>query len=595
MTEPLDVTQPITERQEPAPAGATQPLPPADGAAPTTAGGAPRLAEGVELIGRMEGSGYKEPPFMARRADGQMIQLAPILYLVAERADGNHTHDQIAEEVSQIIERGLDGDGVRMLVEEKLRPLGILAGADGASAQVEKQDQFLALKLKTALIPPGVVRGITAIFKPLFWPPVILAVLAGFVAFDAWFFFDHGAAESLRQLLYQPLYLIMTFAAIVFAAAFHESGHATGCRYGGAEPGAMGAGIYIVWPAFYTDVTDSYRLGRGGRLRTDLGGVYFNAVFILAMAGAYFATGFEPLLIPVLLAHLEIFRQLLPLLRLDGYYVLSDLVGVPDLFARIKPILVSFIPWKRADASVKELKWWVRWVVRLWVIVFIAFLAINLAYIVLFAPRILATGWDSFQTHYGQTAEAFGSGNRMAGAAGVIKLIALGLPALGIAFGLTRGGTKLTRGAWSGTRGKPIARLASLLMIVGLVAGVGVAWWPDGDYVPIQQGERWTLQSASTVASETAGGRPAFDDVPVTRPENDDQEPTTDDPTDTTELLPVGQDPLTTPSPSPSATLSPSPSPSLTTSPSPESTTEPTPTSSPSPPPSPTPTITTRG
>ena len=40
----------------------------------------------------------------------------------------------------------------------------------------------------------------------------------------------------------------------------------------------MGAGIYMVWPAFYTDVTDAYRLPRRARLRTDLGGIYFNAV-----------------------------------------------------------------------------------------------------------------------------------------------------------------------------------------------------------------------------------------------------------------------------------------------------------------------------
>ena len=572
MSEPVDVTQPIQGRQA-SPDGATAQLPPA-------ADGAPRLAEGVELIGRMEGSGYKEPPFMARRPDGQMVQLAPILYLVAERADGQRTDEQIAAEVSEAIGRGLDADGVRMLVEEKLRPLGILAGPDGSSPQVEKQDQLLALKLKTAVIPPGVVRGISTLFRPLFWPPVILAVLAGFVAFDAWFFFDHGAAESLRQLLYQPLYLIMTFGFIVLAAAFHESGHATGCRYGGAEPGAMGAGIYIVWPAFYTDVTDSYRLGRGGRLRTDLGGVYFNAVFILAMAGTYFATGFEPLLIPVLLAHLEIFRQLLPLLRLDGYYVLSDLVGVPDLFARIKPILVSFVPWKRADASVKELKWWVRLVVRLWVVVFIAFLAVNLAYIVLFAPRILATGWDSFQTHYQSTSQAFDSGDGAAGAAGVIKLIALGLPALGIVFGLTRGGGKLTRGIWSGTQGKPFARMASMLVMIGAVGALGVAWWPDGDYVPIQKGEQWTLQSATTAVSETASGQPAFDEVPSVPPDGGEPE------TGTSGTFPVPLDGTVTLSPTPVQSLSPSVSPS----PSVEATADTTsPSPSPSSPPSPSP------
>jgi putative peptide zinc metalloprotease protein len=277
--------------------------------------------------------------------------------------------------------------------------------------------------------------------------------------------------------------------------------------------------------------------------------------------------------------------------------VLSDLVGVPDLFARIKPILVSFIPWKRADASVKELKWWVRVVVRLWVLIFIAFLAINLAYIVLFAPRILATGWDSFQTHYGQTSEAFGSGNASAGAAGVIKLIALALPALGIAFGLTRGGGKLTRGLWNGTRGKPFARLASLLLVGALAAGVGVAWWPDGDYVPIQRGERWTLQSASTVATETVGGRPAFDDVPVAASdEGKGRELAPDDEPGEIEFTPANPDDTTpTPTPTPSVTLSPSPEPSLTSSPSPESTTEPTPTSSPSSEPSPTTTITTEG
>jgi hypothetical protein len=34
-------------------------------------------------------------------------------------------------------------------------------------------------------------------------------------------------------------------------------------------------------------------------------------------------------------------QQLLPLLRFDGYYVLTDLTGVPDILSRIKPIFRS--------------------------------------------------------------------------------------------------------------------------------------------------------------------------------------------------------------------------------------------------------------
>src|SRR3954453_20239876 len=60
----------------------------------------PSLAEGVELIGEYEGSGFKEPPSLVRRPDGQVIQLPPLLYAVAARADGARGYDEIASDVS---------------------------------------------------------------------------------------------------------------------------------------------------------------------------------------------------------------------------------------------------------------------------------------------------------------------------------------------------------------------------------------------------------------------------------------------------------------------------------------------------------------
>ena len=113
----------------------------------------------------------------------------------------------------------------------------------------------------------------------------------------------------MRAVIYSPALVLMILGSVVLATAFHEIGHASACRYGGARPGAMGVGIYIVWPAFYTDITDSYRLGKGGRLRTDLGGIYFNAIFALATAAIYFATRFEALLLIVLIQNFAILQQ----------------------------------------------------------------------------------------------------------------------------------------------------------------------------------------------------------------------------------------------------------------------------------------------
>src|SRR3954469_9457402 len=85
------------------------------------------LADGVELVGEYEDSGFKEPPLLARRADGQMIQLTRLLYLVAAAADARRDEEDVAAIVSEHYGRRVSGDNVRLLAEKQLRPLGVLA------------------------------------------------------------------------------------------------------------------------------------------------------------------------------------------------------------------------------------------------------------------------------------------------------------------------------------------------------------------------------------------------------------------------------------------------------------------------------------
>src|SRR5256885_5259790 len=56
--------------------------------------------------------------------------------------------------------------------------------------------------------------------------------------------------------LYSPGLILLLIAAFVLSAAFHELGHGAGLRYGGGTVRAMGVGLYLVYPVFYTDITD---------------------------------------------------------------------------------------------------------------------------------------------------------------------------------------------------------------------------------------------------------------------------------------------------------------------------------------------------
>jgi putative peptide zinc metalloprotease protein len=113
------------------------------------------------------------------------------------------------------------------------------------------------------VVPPLLVRAAADLLRPLFLPPVVLAVLVTVVGTDAWLFFLHGVGPGVQDMLASPALLLVVAGLTIVAAGFHELGHAAACRYGGAEPGTIGVGLYLLWPAFYNDVTDSYRLSRG--------------------------------------------------------------------------------------------------------------------------------------------------------------------------------------------------------------------------------------------------------------------------------------------------------------------------------------------
>ncbi len=489
------VRQPAAEQQTPN----RQPVAAANG-------NAPKLAEGIELMGEYEDSGFKEPHYVAKRSDDQILQLSRMLHVVAEQANGERGYDEIAKLASEELGRDVSAENVRFLVEKKLRPLGVLAQPDGSSPKLKRSDPLLALKFRAAVVPAWLTRTLTSFFRLFFLPPVVLAVIAGLVAVDVWFFFIHGVGQSTRQLVYQPILLLMVLGLVVVATALHEIGHASALRYGGAEPGVMGAGIYIVWPAFFTDVTDAYRLGRGGRLRTDVGGIYFNALFVLLITGIYFVTGFEPILVLIIIQHMQIIQQLLPFLRLDGYYILSDLTGVPDMFSRIKPTLKSIVPGKETEKSVQELKPWVRVVTTAWIFFLIPVLLFIFGLMIFNAPRMVATAYDSFWLQM----DKIGDGGVLNVVTGVIQSIALVLPLAGFTYTFFKVLQRIVTGAWSWSSGSLTRRGFVGVLTASILAGAVFVLLPNGDYRPLQPGEKGTIQGGAKQYSSFSTGRPAL-------------------------------------------------------------------------------------
>ncbi|MEO5320413.1 hypothetical protein PV761_17720 [Arthrobacter sp. CC3] len=465
----------------------------------------PVRADGIELIGESKGSGYREPPSLVRRADGQAIQLMRLLYLVLDAIDGHRSIDEVADHTSTRFGRLVSPDNVRTLISSQLLPLGLLRLADGSQPEVKKADPLLGMRFRYTVTDPDRTRKLTAPFAVLFNPLIVIAVCAAFLAACWWVLMVKGLGSATHDAFANPGLVLLVLAVTVLSAGFHEFGHAAAARRGGATPGAMGAGLYLIWPAFFTDVTDSYRLGRGGRIRTDLGGLYFNAIVAVATMGVWWATGFDALLLVVVTQILQMVRQLLPLVRFDGYHILADATGVPDLFQRIKPTLLGLLPWRRTDPEALVLKPWARAVVTIWVLVTVPLLLFSLAMMVVSLPRLLGTAWASVLKQQSQLAESLTAGDIAGAAVRALAIAAVALPVVGIFYVLLRLVRQLTTGLWQKTRGKAVQRGAAMAAVAAVAAGLAWAWWPGADtYRPVQPYERGTLADVTTAVFPTA-------------------------------------------------------------------------------------------
>lgn len=359
----------------------------------------PRRTPGVCLFGEYEGGGYDEPRFLVSRGDGQMVLVSRMLNAVLLAVSGDRTLAQVAESASREFGATLSPQAAHYLIENKLEPLGLVA-LGRPVAEAPKPNPLLALSLHRILLPANVVRRIAAIFAPLFIPPVVATVVLAVLTLDVWLLASGQVDASLYAAVGSPGLMLAVFGVLLANTLFHEFGHAAGCHYGGGLPGPIGVGVLIVVPAFYTNVTDAYRLDRRGRLRTDLGGVYFNAVFALFLGVIQVLTGFAALPAVIVLIHLQMLQQMIPLIRLDGYYILGDLVGVPNLFEQIPLVLRQVIFRREPARPVTNLRRRARVIITSWVAVVVPVLLAALVNMVIFLPRYLSTALVNIERYW---------------------------------------------------------------------------------------------------------------------------------------------------------------------------------------------------
>lgn len=171
-----------------------------------------------------------------------------------------------------------------------------------------------------------------------YWAALVWLGVVGFALKQVFDRFDEVTSQA--QGILSPDNLFYLYLGMVLAKALHEFGHAVVCRHYGGEVHTMGIMFLIFTPIPYMDATSSWSFRSRWR-RAFVGGAgMIVEVFAAALATfvwAYTGPGVIHSVAYNMMFIASVSTVLFnanPLLRFDGYYILSDLLDIPNLHTR---------------------------------------------------------------------------------------------------------------------------------------------------------------------------------------------------------------------------------------------------------------------
>jgi putative peptide zinc metalloprotease protein len=213
----------------------------------------------------------------------------------------------------------------------------------------ELRAQFNLLSFRIPLFDPDRWLSLSLPLVRWLFGPIGLVLWLGVVGAAVKVALEHApdfAAQS--EGLLAPTNLGLLYLGLVLIKVLHEFGHAFACRALGGEVHEMGVMFLYFSPVPYVDATSSWAMReRGPRIFVAAAGMIVElfvaalAVFVWANTapGALHSVAYNMIFVASVTT---LVFNLNPLMRYDGYYILSDWLELPNLAARSMEMLRYF-------------------------------------------------------------------------------------------------------------------------------------------------------------------------------------------------------------------------------------------------------------
>lgn len=295
--------------------------------------------------------------------NGRYHRLSPEAHLVVCLMDGRRSIQDIWKRVGEKLgeEQPTQDDIVRLLAQLHSADLLIGELPPNMVELSERSEKQSRREMLMRFSNPMAIR------IPLFDPDKLLTLTLPFIRplFTTWGFFGWlllvtcgivvGAMNAkalggnLSDQAFSTQNVVLLLIAYPLVKLFHELGHAYSTKVWGGEVHEVGVMLLLFIPVPYVDASASAAFRKKWR-RAVVGGAGIMVEAALAALAVFLWVSIEPGIIRALAFNVILIGGVStlvfngnPLLKFDGYYVLSDLIEIPNLATRANKYVLYLI------------------------------------------------------------------------------------------------------------------------------------------------------------------------------------------------------------------------------------------------------------
>ncbi len=183
--------------------------------------------------------------------------------------------------------------------------------------------------------------------KPMVYLVLVLAMIALMSVIVNW-----GAFQAKLpgfDAFFDPKQWYLFVLVLAVTKMFHEFGHGLSCKRLGGECHEIGFMLLVLTPCLYCNVSDSWRLNNKWH-RAAIGAAGMYVEMILATMATFVWWFVQPGLVQDVCLRVMLVSSIStllfngnPLLRFDGYYILSDILEIPNMGQKSTKALTTLL------------------------------------------------------------------------------------------------------------------------------------------------------------------------------------------------------------------------------------------------------------